>query len=337
MALIYMTGFETGSVEDWAIWWLGALSVETTYPRSGSYSAGYGQTQSGGKTLPVYLSEVYFQFANYFIPYDGTNNYTNMYFRNGSNAIMTFAVTVLGTLNCWLGSYGTWLTATTTRQNHDEWRVYEIHLKIHPTDGIVEIKVDGILEAAHYGNTKFSTYDTFNQFGFPGKNTGYVSSFIDDIVVNDPTGSTNNSWPGGMKIARLSPIGDGALKQWTPTPAGLTHYTTIDERPPSAADYLSTNTTWMIDTFTHPSMPADTLTSGRFILQNDIWVKRSGVSDSVSIVPAVRIDATNYFKSPTSLPTTHTIVSGAWETNPAGTTWDITTINNLEFGFQSSG
>jgi len=335
MSLIYMTGFENGTLEpEWTVWWLGLCDCTTSYPRSGSYSLRYDQTLSGGRAFPngQYLSEVYFQFANYFVPYDGNNNYTNMYFRNGSTSVFTLQVSVLGTLNCWLGSYGTWLAAATTRQNHDEWRVYEIHLKIHPTAGILEIKVDGVLEASYYGNTKYSTFDNFNQFGLPGKGTGNVASYVDDIVVNDPTGSVNNSWPGGFKIIRLAPTGDGAFKQWTPTPDGLTHYTLIDEVPPSSTDYLSSSSTTILDTFTHPSLPANT-SEGRFILKNDVWAKKAGVSDSISITPAVRIGSTNYFTTIVPLSTTYSLASGIWETNPAGGTWDITTINNLEFGF----
>jgi hypothetical protein len=341
MALVYMSGFEHRAWEpEWSNWYIAAPLFVTTPVRSGTYSVRYAQTTGVGRSLPggLTLSEFYFQFATYFLSWPGTDyNYTNWLFKSGNNAVFTVHTAVGYAVSLYFGEYVTHIFTGNTLMWPDQWYVVEFHIKIHPTAGVFEIRLNGIPAGSFYGNTQYQSYTSISAFGLPGKSTGQHDSFVDDVVINDTTGSINNSWPGGLKIVRLAPTADGTSQQWTPTPAGLTHYTAIDEVPPSATDYLSTFNFGILDTFTHPSLPEDVIPTGHLIVQSDAWVMKDAAGSSGAISPSIKVGSTVYQGTPVAASTTYGLASSTWATNPAGTTWDITSINNLELGFQSSG
>jgi len=113
------------------------------------------------------------------------------------------------------------------------WYLFEVHLKIHPTSGIFEVKVNGLPFMSFSGNTKYSTYDTFNGFQFNGSDGGVRGTnqqeHIDDFGLNDINGVVDNSWLGSAFIEALLPNNEGDLLQWTSSSGS--HFADVDEIP----------------------------------------------------------------------------------------------------------
>jgi hypothetical protein len=131
------------------------------------------------------------------------------------------------------------------------WACVEVRLKLHATDGIAEVRIDGSTELYFTGKTDYIA--TMDRVGFYSP---LEDVSLDDIVINDKSGSSNTSWPNGQHVVYLPPTGDGTLKQWTPTPAGLTHYTAVDEVVKTTTDYLSSLDTSSQDFLSLANLPA---------------------------------------------------------------------------------
>lgn len=98
------------------------------------------------------------------------------------------------------------------------WLV-ELHLKIDGTNGEVEWRIDGVNNGGVYrGNTLGTAGQTnFRKLVFSYINISSNNNewYIDDIAVNDTTGTVNNTWCGDGYILPMDAIRSGSSSQFT--------------------------------------------------------------------------------------------------------------------------
>ena len=113
------------------------------------------------------------------------------------------------------------------------WHYIEVKIFFSDTVGTVEFYVDGVSAGGSTGlDTCYITGEGAVGVFFGGR------GWIDDVYVNDGSGSYNNDFLGDVTIETVRPTSDSSPLQWTATP-GATHYTGIDEAAYSATDYIT--------------------------------------------------------------------------------------------------
>jgi len=125
----------------------------------------------------------------------------------------------------------------------NQWHCVEVRHLINNTTGVVQVKLDGTLVIDYTGDTQKDATTNIATIQF--KST-YVTSggwrittgYIDDIAINDTSGTKNNSWPGLGGIVWCPVDGDGMVSEMTPS-AGDDNYACVDEVPASDDDYVS--------------------------------------------------------------------------------------------------
>lgn len=66
---------------------------------------------------------------------------------------------------------------------------------------------------------------------------------VDDLAINDNSGSFQNTWPGEGEVIVLRPNANGDNSGWVGSDADSTdNYLLVDEVPPSSTDYVEENT-----------------------------------------------------------------------------------------------
>jgi hypothetical protein len=216
------------------------------------------------------------------------------------------------------------------------WYLLELHVKINNSTGILEFKVDGVLDSAATisGDTQPAAITTINIIRFHATtNTGYY----DDIAINNVSGSEDISWPGDGRIVALTPSDNGYSSQWTGSDGDSTdNYQLIDEKPPSDADYVRVTTgSGLIDGYSLSTFDLSGSTIGR------VWTNTRAKSDSAGdwLYHGVRSGSVNYFISgslPTSFGTLTSSGSG-WKLNPnTSASWTQSDIDDLQAIIQSS-
>jgi hypothetical protein len=80
--------------------------------------------------------------------------------------------------------------------------------------------------------------------------------YIDDVALNNATGSDQNTWPGEGKIVHLMPNAAGDSTTWTPISGA--NYTNVDEVPPNdATDGVRAAVGGNVDDYNIDDTPAD--------------------------------------------------------------------------------
>mgnify|MGYP000955464631 CR=1 FL=1 len=123
------------------------------------------------------------------------------------------------------------------------WVHMAVKVKIHSSEGAVEVRINGSSAAAlklsgiNTQNTSNATANTI-AFGAIATGTPQLASIIDNLYILDGTGQVNNDFLGEVSVIAHSPTGDGTSSTWVPS-AGTDHYALVDESPGSAADYIT--------------------------------------------------------------------------------------------------
>jgi hypothetical protein len=165
---------------------------------------------------------------------------------NNSGAFMIY---VLGVLK---------ITGATAFSNNTWYRV-ELHVKIDPINGLVEFRLDGVLDGTWWGNTGSGTILDHLRIYAGGGGAGLQNSFyVDDIAINDTAGLFDNSWIGDGHVIALVPNANGDANQWTGSDGDTTNnYQLIDEAPSNSdTDFIVDSTSGHKDLYGIPDMSA---------------------------------------------------------------------------------
>ena len=210
--------------------------------------------------------------------------------------------------------------------------VFEIHIVIDAVNGKIEVRKDMNTVVSYTGNTKPTADTTVNIIDISQAPwTRYI--YMDDFVLNDPTGTVMNSWPGGLRIACLTPNADIGTNQWAPS-TGTSHFEVIDEIPPSGSDYLSTPSSNQVESFGLANLPA-----GALVVQA-VKVLASARKDSdtapTRLALGLNIGGVDYYGSDQDLATVSQGVANFMTISPAtGLPFTVAEVNAMNLLLKS--
>jgi len=97
----------------------------------------------------------------------------------------------------------------------DTWHYYEVWFKPLNSDGRAVVYVDGVKVIDYTGDTT-AEEEFINSWKISGIESSNVKppTAFDDIVVNDPNGTTNNTFPGMVRLLPIRAAADGTHNQW---------------------------------------------------------------------------------------------------------------------------
>jgi len=214
------------------------------------------------------------------------------------------------------------------------WNCVEVYAKIHPSEGRVSVKVDGVEVIDFTGNTKGSgTYiDRFfvgaNPYGGSVDKQKTLWGYYDDIAVNNTTGTEHNSWPGVGGIFPVLVDGAGSHAEFTPSAGD--NYACVDERPPNDdTDYVESDIVGTKDAY---SIDASGLPSG--LVTAVQWVARGKLSIAGygALAPLLRHGGVNYEGTPQGLGVSYAMSQVIFEQAPDATPWTVAKVTALEAG-----
>lgn len=121
--------------------------------------------------------------------------------------------------------------------------------------GSIEVRVNGSVIVTSSAMTTASgggtTVNTFRIFSIANGTAAY----IDDLIVNNASGSVNNGYPGDCRIDTVRPTADSGTVDWTSS-SGTSHNDVDDPNGASDGDssYISSNTVSQVSRFTNGAL-----------------------------------------------------------------------------------
>jgi hypothetical protein len=294
-----------------------------------SYSGDFGGTFN----LPfgVGLSEFYYQFAYMYNTSPGSTTKI-LALRSGTTNIAGLKFTTTGILELWTGNFVIKVAdSNPTVLLPNTWYVIEIYYVLADSNGVFTLRVDMNPVATFTGDTKPGTETAIDN----ALHGGFVNGgdiYLDDIIINDTTGTRNNSWPNGARIVLLLPTGDGSPIDWTPTPSG-NHYSAVDEIPPSGADYLQATVVDKIETLSLADLPVEAASVRAVVLQ--AWAFKNSILAPTRLALGMKLGANSYFSSDMGLLASEGLAKQVWETNPAGGVFMPADVNGAQLLLKS--
>lgn len=231
-------------------------------------------------------------------------------------------------------SAGSALASTTTVLLAGQWYLVEIHYLQHSSGGILQVKIDGVQEINFSGNTASTGSGGLSYF-LATTDTGTKGQQIDDLAVNDTSGSVDNSWLGDGWVDFLLPNGDASV-QWTPS-TGSSNYATVDERTSNGdTDYNSSASSSDKDLL---NLTTISLSSGQEIsaVQPVVVAKRVVADTPLNLEVGLKSGSTEDFDSGHTLTTTYKTYRGdIYLNNPDdGQAWEQADIDALQVGYRN--
>lgn len=329
MTRLFTDGAEMGDI---LFWTSGNPAVTTSNVRSGTYAYRTSVNDGGGIKYFTSASEVYFRLGSY---YDaGSDNLNMCGLKNNSTEIFKIYANFDGFLNVYIGAS---LKATGTHYYfHQTYYLIEAYLKIH-TSGIIQVKMDGVLDINFSGDTT-GAGGSVNNFWFnSGAHLGYYPyHYVDDLALNDASGSYDNSWCGDGHIEKIIPNGAGTVNEFSNSgsTAGSNNYTYVDDFPSDSDTsyvYASGSSTGNQDRYAMSAFSGTGKTITRVYSEARI---RKTIADDTNIrIGYVPNGGSEVFSGSVTLTIAYDdIVGTSGSTNPVtGLAWTTDDVNALEY------
>jgi hypothetical protein len=220
-----------------------------------------------------------------------------------------------------------------------QWHWIEMQVVLTTgTNGSAMVYVDGELDLVVTGvRTIYSQFMLPNgTVGFGAVNNSastYVTSYFDDFIVWDNTGSSFNTFPIGQKrIYTGKPTAAGVSAQLTPS-AGSNY--AVAAQAYSANATLTTNAPGKLDLYTTNILNGANPVDIDAVVLNT-FAKNAGSAGAVFAIPMLR-DNGVLQPAPTIQPTaTPTNFTSTFLVDSAGNPWSKAAIDALQFGVEST-
>jgi hypothetical protein len=329
MARIFIDGFETGDSGCWD----GNYGV-ITYPAAATGMSGsYCMTTPWNSAYAAFLTKNVDATGTIFISFRILPTYNNpsyspiiVRFLNSTTTLMDFVIDVTSRLIS-MKRAGTTTIATGTAVLTSGFNKHiEIKYVPHTSAGIVQVKVNDILDIDFTGNTTPSA-TTADVIRFGNNNILGGLTYLDDIVLDDA------NWIGSSRIAPVLPTGAGNSTLWTPSVGS--NWENVDEVPPSDSDYNSTDGVDNLDLYTASNLPGEAVVVKSVQVSSRIYKEVSSTPQNVAMV--VRTGGVDYFSDDIEVPDTVGVnVNAIWETNPdTASAWTTSDVDALEIGLKA--
>ena len=245
MARVFIEGFELRHLQNWDEVYgnLGEndlLSGATVYGLSGNYYCYMDSDQYLKKVLAT--AGQYYASMRYYEVEAGVNSKV-MYFYNESSGLMgsLYANHSGGDNKMNFVCAGTTYAGTVNLTTAQAWRV-EVRYKPSTTnDGVIQVKVNGILDINKTSTLTSSTGTSIKFINFYGR----TARKVDDIIID------NSEWIGNTRIQQLMPDGSGTSTNWTPS--AVYNYDCVNDLSTDVstcdADYVYASTVNALDAY----------------------------------------------------------------------------------------
>lgn len=269
----------------------------------------------------------------------GTEPYNVVRFREGS----TYHVGVrwpgnLSPLSVYMGgdttTIGTLLATGTQQLLANTWYGIEVWVEISDTVGRVKVYIDGnpTPDIDFTGDTKNGGTGILSSLG-GGHSTGNsgtvsFSTYWDDLVVYDDTGSVNNAAPlGDLRVVPSLPDGAGNTTQGTPLSS--TNFSNMDETTmDSDTTYVEFSTVGHKDTYAMAAVGVSGTVLG---VQNRVAVRKtdagSRAAKPVLRYSGVEVDGTEEYQN-----LSYRYQYQFHNSKPGGGAWDVAAVDATEAG-----
>ena len=307
-----------------------------TAPRSGYYSYYFNRYEEGVRSLPS-LSELYYRFAIRL-----RNNFWTI-----PRSLIAFTASdhvnqhivglrlVGGRLKVRLGGNRDGSGSTEYDTDNfvmikDVYYLIELYLKIDSTNGRVIVKLDGVVIFDYTGNTLFHSATAATRLYH---STGHEDIDIDDLALNDTTGTEDNAWCGDGRVIPLLPNGAGDSTQLSVYGA-TSNYQAVDEgmNGNGDTDYVYGNTVGYKDLYNIGNL---NIPDGSEIKR--VWVTAAARNTTASggkIALGIKSGTTEDWSNDITLGLNYANYDGKIYTkNPAtNNAWTKNDIDNLQIG-----
>jgi len=217
----------------------------------------------------------------------------------------------------------------------NQWYYVEVWFKPLNTNGRATVKVDGVTVIDYTGDTT-AEEEYINAWQISGIETvvsGKPITVFDDIVCNDTTGATNNSWPGMVRLLPIRPHTDGNYGQWSRAALDLGSQAAQVRNGAWGVTMLQTTDADKLSTFATevPDLPAGAT------ITNVIVTARARVESGAGVLaPMLRSNGTDAISADQTLLSTWRNHQYAWAVNPADSAaWEEADLATLEIGVSS--
>lgn len=230
------------------------------------------------------------------------------------------------------------LVATTPADSFhfDEWIWLECKVKIHPTDGLFEIRVNTVVKASFIGDTNVGTpvlslapgWDTL-VWTNGAINSITTDIFWDDVYLLDDTGAHNTDYLGNVRVNAQFAVAPGDLTQFGRVGAATSNWDAVNDTALTDAQYVYDGTAGEMDLYTmNPNVTA----------QNIFGVQIRGAyrqDDSTQMIARniLKTGGTIYEGSDHYLSGSYRYYRDVWELNPnTGVGWTSANLNAIQAG-----
>jgi len=324
MARIFIDGFESGGLDLWDSIGSGASAIAAPAGMDGSYA---GQVASSNAFLEKTLSAAAEYYAAFLskITYTLGGSSSICLLKSGSTILVDIKRNASsGKIEAYRGS--TLIATGTAMLVLSQVYHLQVRANIHDTTGIVQVKVDGILDIDFSGDTKPGTETTINAFLIGQTAVNPMTIQFDNVVIDGA------AWPGKTNIQAIRSSGAGNSTQWTPS-AGA-NWDCVDEVPASDADNVVTNANDQVDLYAAGNLVGTV--DSVVCVQVQARAVKEGAATPQNLALGVRTGATDYFSSDKIIPTAAKSVFNLWAQNPnTSAAWTKTEVDGVEIGIKS--
>lgn len=216
------------------------------------------------------------------------------------------------------------------------WFLVEFRFSLGAS-GVIQLRFNGNTVATYTGavGSSGAKLESYQLFG-----GSKHDMFLDDVAINDTSGSHNNSWVGNTYVIPLIPNGNGDISEWVGSDAdSIDNYLLVDDSPdalPSDTEYVSQENDDKKDLYQIANLPS----LGEFDVINNVQVvavarkQNEGEGGKIELLlkdNSVEIDAGEVI-----VPVAYSAMRGdIFATNPnTGVAWTESEINSLQIGFK---
>src|SRR2546430_1889092 len=235
------TGFVT-SLLRWSV--SGNVQIVTTPVLDGTKCCNVRFNAQITNALAAAKSEVYIGF---YFRRDTAVDGALLQLKKAGTVIAGLYCNVAGNLYVKSGA-ATVATSSKFLNNAQKYHI-SFHLLIDASVGKIETRIDDVTDISFTGNTKPTSDTTVDQLFF--NDNGQSSAYYDNIVMNDTSTGTNNSWPGIRNFVTLTVLGPGFYNNnWSRFPASGANYDKVAEIPNDGdTTYLFTTSASVYESF----------------------------------------------------------------------------------------
>lgn len=217
----------------------------------------------------------------------------------------------------------------------NQWYYIEVWIKPLDSNGRVMVKVDGVTVIDYTGDTTAEEQfiNAWQISGVENLQTTRPATAFDDIVCNDTTGTTNNGWPGMVRLLPIRPHADGHYSQWSRAALDLGSQAAQVRNGAWGLTLLQTSDADKLSTFATevPDLPAGAS------ITNVIITARARVESGAGVIaPMVRSNGTDSISTDRTLLSNWRNYQYCWAVNPADSAaWEESDLATLEIGVSS--